>query len=118
MSPGSDDPVPDDTAQHPRHGFGSPARPAGVRLRAVTPAEGPIIAAGAAVLRRRADRTQVLVVHGAKYGDWTLPKGKLDASATAGEAAVRAVEEATGVRVRLGAPLPCQPYVFLVRGGD
>ncbi len=84
----------------------------------MTPAEGPIVAAGAAVLRRRAGRTQVLLVHGAKYGDWTLPKGKLDAAETSGEAAVREVEEETGVRVRLGPPLPSQTYGFVDRGGD
>jgi len=84
----------------------------------VTPAEGPIVAAGAAVLRRRAGRTQVLLVHGVKYGDWTLPKGKLDGGETAGEAAVREVGEETGVRVRLGPPLPSQSYGFVDRGGD
>ena len=60
----------------------------------------------------------MLLVHGAKYGDWTLPKGKLDAGETAGEAAVREVEEETGVRVRLGPPLPSQVYGFVDRGGD
>jgi 8-oxo-dGTP diphosphatase len=84
----------------------------------VTPAEGPIIAAGAAVLRGRSGRTQVLLVHGAKYGDWTLPKGKLDPGETPGEAAVREVEEETGVRVRLGPPLPAQAYGFLDRSGE
>ena len=89
-----------------------------MRLSAVIPAEGPIVAAGAAVLRRHRGRTQVLLVHGAKYGDWTLPKGKLDPGETAGEAAVREVEEETGVRVRLGPPLPSQVYGFVDRGGD
>ena len=96
----------------------SPSRgPVGGKLSAVTPAEGPIVAAGAAVLRRRSRRVQVLLVHGAKYGDWTLPKGKLDPGETAGEAAVREVEEETGVRVRLGPPLPSQVYGFADRGG-
>ena len=97
-----------------------------MRLSAVATAEGPvtgpvagpIVAAGAAVLRRHRGRAQVLLVHGAKYGDWTLPKGKLDPGETAGEAAVREVEEETGVRVRLGPPLPSQAYGFLDRGGD
>ena len=84
----------------------------------MTPAEGPIVAAGAAVLRRNAGRTEVLLVHGAKYGDWTLPKGKLDPGETAGEAAVREVEEETGVRIRLGPPLPSRAYGFVDRGGE
>ena len=84
----------------------------------MTPAEGPIVAAGAAVLRRHRGKTQVLLVHGAKYGDWTLPKGKLDPGETAGEAAVREVEEETGVVVRLGPPLPSQVYGFVDRGGE
>ena len=84
----------------------------------MTPAEGPIVAAGAAVLRRHAGRTQVLLVHGAKYGDWTLPKGKLDPGESAGEAAVREVEEETGLVIRLGPPLPSQVYGFVDRGGD
>jgi 8-oxo-(d)GTP phosphatase len=84
----------------------------------VTPAEGPIVAAGAAVLRRRSGRTEVLMVHAAKYGEWTLPKGKLDPGETPGEAAVREVEEETGVRIGLGPPLPCQTYGFLDRSGD
>ena len=94
------------------------ATASGVRLSAVTPAEGPIVAAGAAVLRRHRGKTQVLLVHGAKYGDWTLPKGKLDPGETAGEAAVREVEEETGVRVRLGPSLPPQVYGFVDRGGE
>ena len=57
-------------------------------------------------------------MHGVKYGDWTLPKGKLDPGETAGEAAVREVEEETGVVVRLGPPLPSQVYGFVDRGGE
>ncbi len=100
------------------HPAGSaPPRLTPLRLTAVTPAEGPILAAGAAVLRRRSGRTEVLLVHGAKYGDWTLPKGKLDPGETAGEAAVREVQEETGVAVRLGPRLPSQVYGFLDRSG-
>lgn len=84
----------------------------------MTVAAGPIIAAGAAVLRTHRGRTHVLLVHGAKYGDWTLPKGKLDPGETAGETAIREVEEETGLRVRLGPPLPSQVYGFVDRGGD
>ena len=78
----------------------------------------PILAAGAAVLRRsRADRLQVLLVHGAKYGDWSLPKGKLDPAESTRAAAVREVGEETGVEIRLGPPLPTQVYTFRDRTG-
>jgi len=63
-------------------------------------------AAGAVVLRR--DR--VLLVHRPAYDDWSFPKGKLDRGEAAPAAAVREVEEETGVRVRLGVPLARQSY--------
>ena len=47
----------------------------------------------------------VLLVHRPKYDDWSFPKGKLDRGEHATAAAVREVEEETGLRVRLGVPL-------------
>jgi 8-oxo-dGTP diphosphatase len=63
-------------------------------------------AAGVVVFRRGA----VLLVHRPKYDDWSFPKGKLDAGERALVAAVREVEEETGLRVRLGPPLSGQRY--------
>lgn len=77
----------------------------------------PIVAAGAAVLRRRDGRLQVLLVHGAKYDDWTLPKGKLDPGEDVRAAAVREVHEETGIGIALGPPLPTQVYAFRDRSG-
>ena len=78
----------------------------------------PIVAAGAAVLRRgRAGQMQVLLVHGAKWDDWSLPKGKLDPGESTRAAAVREVQEETGVEIRLGPPLPAQVYAFRDRAG-
>jgi 8-oxo-dGTP diphosphatase len=71
-----------------------------------------IVSAGAVVLGP--GRT-VLLVHRPKYDDWSFPKGKLDPGEHATAAAVREVEEETGLRVRLGVPLGDQRY--LVRGG-
>jgi len=48
---------------------------------------------------------KVVLVHRPKYDDWTLPKGKLDAGETFEEAAIREVEEETGLTCRLGAEL-------------
>jgi 8-oxo-dGTP diphosphatase len=47
----------------------------------------------------------VLVVHRPKYDDWAFPKGKLEDGESWEEAAVREVEEETGLRAELG------PYV-------
>ena len=52
----------------------------------------------------------VLLVHRPRYDDWTLPKGKLDAGESFEEAALREVEEETGVRCTLGAELPSTRY--------
>jgi 8-oxo-dGTP pyrophosphatase MutT (NUDIX family) len=61
-------------------------------------------AAGGIVHRRRPDGTvEVLVIHRPEYEDWTLPKGKLDPGETAEQAAVREVEEETGIKASLGA---------------
>jgi 8-oxo-dGTP diphosphatase len=43
----------------------------------------------------------VCVVHRPKYDDWSLPKGKLDPGEGFEEAALREVEEETGLRCRL-----------------
>src|SRR6185436_4458753 len=67
---------------------------------------GVVRAAGAVVLRR--DR--VLLVHRPAYDDWSFPKGKLDRGEPPPAAAVREVEEETGVRVGLGVPLARQSY--------
>jgi len=71
-----------------------------------------VLAAGAVVFGR--GRT-VLLVHRPRYDDWAFPKGKLDPGEHPVAAAVREVAEETGLRVRLGPPLPSQRYR---NGGD
>ncbi|CAB4704707.1 MAG: NUDIX domain-containing protein [Actinobacteria bacterium] len=66
-----------------------------------------VIAAGAVVFR---PGREVLLVHRERYDDWAFPKGKLDPGEHATTAAVREVEEETGVHVRLGPPLGSQRY--------
>ena len=70
-----------------------------------------IQAAGAVVFRRSPEGPrEVLLVHRPKYDDWSFPKGKLDRGEHLTAAAVREVEEETGVRIRLGRPLRAQRY--------
>ena len=54
---------------------------------------------------------KVALVHRPKYDDWTLPKGKLDDGETFEQAALREVEEETGLRCRLGRELPSSKYI-------
>ncbi len=68
-------------------------------------------AAGAVVTRKAGrDRWEVLLVHRPKYDDWSFPKGKLDPGEHHVVAAVREVEEETGLTVRLGPALTPQRY--------
>jgi 8-oxo-(d)GTP phosphatase len=67
---------------------------------------GEVRAAGAVVLRKG----RVLLVHRPAYDDWSFPKGKLDRGESTPVAAVREVQEETGVRVRLTVPLTTQSY--------
>jgi 8-oxo-dGTP diphosphatase len=52
----------------------------------------------------------VAVVHRPRYDDWSLPKGKLDPGESFEQAALREVEEETGLRCRLERELPSVEY--------
>ena len=58
----------------------------------------PLRAAGGLVVRDG----RVLVVHRPKYDDWAFPKGKLEHDESWEEAALREVEEETGLHCTLG----------------
>jgi 8-oxo-dGTP diphosphatase len=66
-----------------------------------------VVRAAGGVVRQRAeaDDVQVLVIHRPRHDDWSLPKGKLDPGEDWEEAALREVEEETGLRCRLVRPL-------------
>jgi 8-oxo-dGTP diphosphatase len=68
--------------------------------------EPEVRAAGGVVMRDG----KVVLVHRPKYDDWTLPKGKLDPGEGWEEAALREVEEETGLRCRLGAEVASSRY--------
>lgn len=62
-----------------------------------------VVAAGGVLWRQGSgDDLELAVVHRPRYGDWSLPKGKLDDGEGAPEAAVREIAEETGFAVRLG----------------
>ncbi len=62
-------------------------------------------AAGGVVWRRSDGDVEIAVVHRPRYDDWSLPKGKLDEGEGFEDAALREVEEETGLRCRLGRDL-------------
>ncbi len=68
-------------------------------------------AAGGVVLRPGEEGCEVCVVHRPRYGDWTLPKGKLEPDETFEDAALREVEEETGLRCELGRELASTHYI-------
>jgi 8-oxo-dGTP diphosphatase len=55
---------------------------------------------------------QVALVHRPRYDDWSWPKGKLDPGEDFAAAAARETFEETGLRVRLGRPLPESRYAL------
>jgi len=63
-------------------------------------------AAGGVVMRDG----RVAVIHRPRYDDWSLPKGKLEPGETLEAAALREVEEETGLRARLGQRLGASRY--------
>jgi 8-oxo-dGTP pyrophosphatase MutT (NUDIX family) len=68
-------------------------------------------AAGGLVWRRTPEGSvQLVLVHRPAYDDWTFPKGKLDGGESEPEAALREVEEETGLRCRLGRDLGTIAY--------
>jgi len=65
-----------------------------------------IRAAGGVVVRDG----HIAVVHRPRYDDWSLPKGKLDPGETWEQAALREIEEETGLRCRLEEELEATHY--------
>jgi 8-oxo-dGTP diphosphatase len=59
-------------------------------------------AAGGLVCRTTVnDEVEIVLVHRPAYDDWAFPKGKLEQGETEADAALREVEEETGLRCRL-----------------
>ena len=59
---------------------------------------------------------KLLCIH--RRGSWDLPKGKIDEGETIAEAAVREVQEETGInQIDLGVPLPTTYHTYRTRKG-
>lgn len=71
---------------------------------------GEIRAAGGVVWRDHGGTVEVAVIHRDRYGDWTIPKGKLHNGESELAAAVREVGEETGAQVAVTRRLPRQHY--------
>lgn len=69
-----------------------------------------VVAAGALVWRMAGDDLEVVIVHRPSYDDWSIPKGKLKEGEPLHAAAVREVEEETGVPISLGQRLGTVRY--------
>jgi 8-oxo-dGTP pyrophosphatase MutT (NUDIX family) len=76
----------------------------------VRPEDAEVLAAGGLVWRRGEHGPEVAVVHRPRYDDWSLPKGKLNRGEDFEQAALREVEEETGLRCRLGRRLGDTSY--------
>lgn len=72
----------------------------------MAPVSDLIAAAGGVVMRDGL----VALVHRPRYDDWTLPKGKVDPPESFEEAAVREVQEETGLHARPVRELPATTY--------
>lgn len=74
-----------------------------------------VLAAGGIVIEAEIGFPRVLLVHRPRYDDWSFPKGKLDAGETVEQAAVREVEEETGLTCRIIREVATLRYAYRSR---
>ncbi|MCH9709640.1 MAG: NUDIX hydrolase [Actinomycetia bacterium] len=74
--------------------------------------KNPLLAAGAVLWRPRdpIGTPEVAIIHRPRYGDWSLPKGKVDPGETEPVTAVREIKEETGFHAHLGRRLATVSY--------
>ena len=72
--------------------------------------EFQVEAAGGLVWREAEEGVELALVHRPRYDDWSLPKGKLDPGEDHETAALREVEEETGLQVELEEELDASFY--------
>ena len=71
-----------------------------------------VVRAGGGIVWRRGEGgvVEIVLVHRPAYDDWSFPKGKLDPGETEAQAALREVEEETGLWCRLGPEVGTTSY--------
>ena len=84
--------------------------PGGVVVRGVEIADGNSGGVAAPAGLTVAADSKVVIVHRPRYDDWSLPKGKLDPGEGWLEAALREVEEETGLQCEPHEELPAARY--------
>ena len=73
------------------------------------------VAAGGVVLD---DQGRMLLVHRARYDDWSFPKGGVDKGETIEQAALREVKEEAGLECEIIRKLSSSHYLFKNRKGE
>lgn len=100
----------DRSARRPRPTSTAQPHPAAVGPTPSLTPVAEILASGGVVWRLAGDDLEILLIHRDRYGDWTLPKGKLDPGESDLEAALREVREETGMVCRPGVPIGTMRY--------
>ena len=77
----------------------------------------PEYSAGGVVYRPVEGGHEIVAVERARHGDWSLPKGHLEKGETREQAAVREVEEETGIQARIVQPIDEVVYFYRRRDG-
>jgi 8-oxo-dGTP diphosphatase len=72
------------------------------------------VAAGGIVMD---DQGRMLIVHRARYDDWSFPKGGVDPGETIEQAALREVKEEAGLECKIIRKLSSSHYLFKNRKG-
>ncbi len=75
------------------------------------------VSAGGVVYRRRGRRVEVALISVGEQNRWQLPKGLVGRGESPEEAALREVEEETGLACEIVAPLEKVEYWYFSKGG-
>jgi 8-oxo-dGTP pyrophosphatase MutT (NUDIX family) len=72
-----------------------------------------VVRAGGGIVWRRSEggEVEIVLVHRPAHDDWSFPKGKLHPGETEAQAALREVQEETGLRCRLGREVGTSSYL-------